>query len=114
MSDCLFCKIISGEIKAEVIGENTEAVALRDINPAAPVHFLVIPREHITSLRELGEELSSAHSAVLRLIKDVVMIEGIEQSGYRIIVNMGEDAGQEVDHVHFHVLGGRKMTWPPG
>lgn len=114
MDDCLFCKIINGEIKADIIGENSEAVALRDINPAAPVHFLVVPREHITSLKEFGAEKTNAQPAVFGLIREAAELEGIGRSGYRVIMNIGEDAGQEVDHLHFHVLGGRKLTWPPG
>lgn len=114
MSDCLFCRIINGDIKADIVGENAGAIAFRDIHPAAPVHFLVVPREHVASIEELGGKKQATGADVLALINDVTVNEGIDQTGYRIIVNIGDDAEQEVDHVHFHVLGGRLLTWPPG
>lgn len=114
MSECLFCRIVKGEIKADILAENSEAVAFRDINPAAPVHFLVVPKEHVKSLEEIEGGVSGAGSAILNLASETAEKEGIDRSGYRVIINIGEDAGQEIDHVHLHVLGGRAMTWPPG
>lgn len=114
MSDCLFCKIIAGEIPSTMVRETERTFAFRDINPQAPTHVLVIPKEHYVDVAALaavdgaliGELISQAH----RIAKD----EGIADSGYRLVFNTGVDAGQTVHHVHCHILGGRHMTWPPG
>ncbi len=110
--NCLFCRIARGDIPAQFLLETETVVAFRDLDPQAPVHVLVIPRVHVASLAAatgkeiLGELLASA-AAVARL-------EGLEESGYRVVVNTGSDGGQSVNHLHLHVLGGRQMNWPPG
>lgn len=114
MEDCLFCRIASREIGADILDEKGGAFAFRDINPQAPVHVLVLPREHISTLKELGPDRCDVLMDIFSLINDIAVSEGIEQSGYRVVVNSGEEAGQDVDHLHFHLLGGRFMKWPPG
>jgi len=109
---CLFCRIAKGEIPTTFVAETDEAVAFRDIDPKAPVHVLVIPRQHLTSLATAEDE--EVLGQLLMLAAKVARTEGISESGYRVVANTGRDGGQSVDHLHFHVLGGRKMTWPPG
>ena len=113
MSDtCLFCRIVRREIPAKIVAENESCVAFRDIDPKAPTHVLVVPRRHVSSLAsatgqaELGDLLLLASTVARQL--------GVEESGYRVVLNTGDDGGQTVHHLHAHVLGGRKMTWPPG
>lgn len=114
MSDptCLFCRIVSGEIPATLIAETPEAVAFRDIAPKAPVHVLVIPRRHVASLATADD--SAELGAVLSLAARVAREAGVSESGYRVVTNVGEHGGQSVGHLHFHVLGGRALGWPPG
>jgi len=114
MEDCLFCKIIAGEIPAEIVAENDHAIAFRDINPAAPTHFLAVPRRHIASLEAMTDADGEAMAGVLALIRDAARAEGLLPGGYRVVSNTGPDAGQLVMHVHFHVLGDRELGWPPG
>lgn len=111
-NNCLFCKIARGEIPVQPIAQNDLALAFRDIHPQAPVHVLVIPRRHVASLDETtdGAELG----AVMLLAAQVARDEGISASGYRTVMNTGNDGGQTVHHLHVHVLGGRAMGWPPG
>jgi histidine triad (HIT) family protein len=111
-TSCLFCRIVSGEIPATLIAETPHAVAFRDIAPKAPVHVLVIPRRHIGSLAEAAD--SAELGAVLALAAAVAVQEGVSERGYRVVTNVGEDGGQSVGHLHFHVLGGRALGWPPG
>jgi histidine triad (HIT) family protein len=114
MSDCLFCAIVAGGIPADVVHRDDDVLAFRDIAPQAPVHVLVISREHHGTAAELAEAdpaLAGRMLAVAGLIADQ---EGIAESGYRVVTNTGEGAGQSVHHVHFHVLGGRDLSWPPG
>lgn len=111
MADCLFCSIAAGTIPADVVLENDDVVAFNDINPAAPVHVLVIPKRHIGSAAELGPEDSGLLSALFEAAAAIG--RGIE-GGWRLVTNVGPEAGQSVFHLHFHVLGGRKMSWPPG
>lgn len=112
MSDCIFCKIVAGEIPATVVKRTDRLVAFRDVGPKAPVHILVIPTEHLESLeavqdgRLLGE--------MLMLARDVARAEGIAEEGYRVVVNTNKNGGQTVFHLHLHLLGGRRLTWPPG
>jgi histidine triad (HIT) family protein len=113
MSDCLFCKIASGEIPVEVILETDAVLAFRDIDPQAPTHVLVIPREHFADANALANQNPGLAGEVLALATQVATHEGLE-SGYRIVTNTGPDGGQSVDHIHLHVLGGRSLTWPPG
>lgn len=114
MNDCLFCRIVNKEVESDIIEENANALAFRDINPQAPVHILVVPKEHIPSVKDLDHTRCDMLSDIFTLINDLAVSEGIAQTGYRIVVNSGEDAGQAVDHLHFHLLGGRFMAWPPG
>lgn len=114
--DCLFCRIVSKEVASDIIAETPSAIAFRDVNPQAPVHALIVPRSHMHNVAELIKEEESCDilSDVFGLINDIAISEGIAQSGYRVVVNVGEEAGQEIDHLHFHMLGGRFMSWPPG
>jgi len=114
LDDCLFCRIASGEIGADIIEERPTALAFRDINPQAPVHVLIIPKEHIPQIKDLKPEHCEVLADVFSLIRDIGISEGIDMSGYRIVCNIGEEAGQEVEHLHFHMMGGRFMRWPPG
>lgn len=109
---CLFCRIAAGEIPATLVAETPAAVAFRDIAPKAPVHVLVIPRRHIGSLSEATDAAELGELAMLAA--DVARQEGIAESGYRVVTNVGEDGGQSVGHLHWHVLGGRSLGWPPG
>jgi histidine triad (HIT) family protein len=114
MSDCLFCRIVEGEIPADVIARNDHALAFRDITPVAPVHSLVIPLAHHADLAEVAAAAPDVAVAMLRLAAEVATAEGIADSGYRLVANTGPDAHQTVFHAHVHVLGGRSMGWPPG
>jgi histidine triad (HIT) family protein len=107
---CIFCKIISGEISATIVGENDAAVAFRDINPQAPVHLLIIPRQHIAALSEIGDLPGATVQSMLQLAADLAMAEGVRQTGYRLVTNEGPDSGQSVYHLHWHLLGGKTMT----
>jgi len=113
MSECLFCKIVDGTIPAEIVAQNERAIAFRDIDPKAPTHVLVIPTEHHRDLTELTAADSSQVADVLALAVEVAELEKLG-SGYRVVFNTGADGGQTVFHVHAHVLGGRRFTWPPG
>lgn len=113
MSDnCLFCKILKGEIPADVLYEDDDVFAFRDIAPQAPVHFLVIPKKHISGPGAVTPEDERIIGKVVRMGGEIAQQEGIEH--YRIVMNNGEEAGQTVFHIHMHVLGGRSLTWPPG
>ena len=114
MADCLFCRIASGGIPATIIHQDELVVAFRDIAPRAPVHLLVIPRRHLASVRDLtdadGELLARLFTVAARLARE----EGVAETGYRLVANTGPQAGQTVHHLHWHLLGGRELTWPPG
>lgn len=112
--DCLFCKIVTGQIPATVVRETASTIAFRDINPQAPVHVLVVPKAHHTDVASLAAADVALVGEVLREAHGVAAEEGIAESGYRLVFNTGPNAGQVVDHVHCHVLGGRGMNWPPG
>lgn len=114
MEDCIFCKIIKGEIPSKKIYEDDKVYAFYDINPEAPVHFLVIPKEHIESANSLTEKNASIVSHIFLVINKLVSELGISEAGYRIVNNTGDNGGQSVHHMHFHVLGGRSLQWPPG
>jgi len=109
MEECIFCKIINKEIPSQIVYEDEEIFAFRDINPVAPVHILIIPKKHIASLVELTEEDSVLISKIYMIINKLAESENIKETGYRVVVNCGEDAGQEVKHLHFHLLGGKKL-----
>ncbi len=113
MSDCLFCKIAAGEIPGERVWEDDRAVAFRDISPQAPTHVLIIPRRHLASLSEAEEADAGLLGHLLDLARRLAVQEGIEP-GYRVVINNGAPAGQSVFHLHLHLLGGRRFTWPPG
>jgi histidine triad (HIT) family protein len=113
-SDCLFCKMVSGEIKPNTVYEDDEILAFRDINPQAPVHVLVIPKRHITTLNELVPDHAELVGKLTLAAQAVARDLGIAESGYRTVMNCNRDAGQSVWHVHLHLLGGRLMAWPPG
>ncbi len=112
--NCIFCRIAAGEINAAKIYEDEHCVAFRDINPQAPVHLLLVPRTHITSVDEHSKLEAESLAALLRASAHIAQQEGIKESGYRIVINSGADAGQTVFHLHLHILGGRTMNWPPG
>jgi histidine triad (HIT) family protein len=111
---CLFCKIASGEINADVIYENDYVMAFRDINPQAPTHVLVIPRKHIATINELVDTDQYVAGALHLAAKDIAKQEGIAEDGFRTVMNCNSAAGQTVFHIHLHVLGGRDFSWPPG
>ncbi|MBB6121995.1 histidine triad nucleotide-binding protein [Nocardiopsis algeriensis] len=113
-ADCLFCKIVRGEVPAEIVREGERTVAFRDINPQAPTHVLVIPRDHHENVAEAAAQDSGLVDAVVRDAHEVAVQEGIADSGYRLVFNTGSGAGQTVFHLHGHVLGGRGLEWPPG
>ena len=112
--DCLFCKILSGEIPAELVYESETAVAFRDVNPQAPMHVLVIPRKHISTINDIGEDDQEVVGSLFTAAKEIAAQDGIAEDGYRAVMNCNEGAGQSVFHIHLHVLGGRPMAWPPG
>ncbi len=114
MSDCLFCKIVAGEIPAELLYEDEYVAAFKDINPQAPMHHLIIPKKHISTINDLSTDDEALVGKMYLAGKALAQQEGIADSGYRAVMNCGESAGQTVFHIHLHVLGGRKMEWPPG
>ena len=109
MEDCIFCKIIKGEIPSKKVYEDEEVLAFHDINPAAPIHILVIPKKHISMLTELKQEDEALMGKMFTIINKIAKQEGFEKKGYRVIVNCGKDSEQEVMHIHFHILGGTKL-----
>lgn len=114
MENCIFCKIARGEIPCQKIYEDETVLVFKDINPEAPVHILLIPKKHINSINELQEEDTNIISHIFIIAKKVAGDMGIHESGYRIVTNCGNDGGQTVQHIHFHLLGGRSLSWPPG
>lgn len=113
MQDCLFCKIAAGEIDSDVVSESEDVVAFRDINPGAPAHVLVVPRRHIASAADLARTDGDLLGEMFEVAASLARREGLD-GGYRVVTNVGPDAGQSVAHLHFHLLGGRRMAWPPG
>ena len=114
VADCLFCKITAGDIPAERVAESSRTLAFRDINPQAPTHVLVIPKDHYPDLASLASSDAGLLAEVALQAQQVAEAEGIAAGGYRVVFNTGAEAGQTVFHVHAHVLGGRRMAWPPG
>lgn len=110
---CIFCRIAKGELEADVVSEGVEWIAFRDINPQSPTHVLVVPREHIESLSDLGESHTDLGGRLLRAAAALAEREGLE-AGYRVVANTGSDGGQTVPHLHLHLMGGRRLGWPPG
>lgn len=109
MEDCIFCKIIKGQIPSTIVYEDSDIIAFRDVNPQAPVHILVIPKKHISSLIDLKEEDELLIGKIYTVINKIAKKEEINEDGFRVIVNCGENGGQEVKHLHFHILGGKKL-----
>lgn len=112
--DCLFCKILVGDIPADIVYESESAIAFRDINPQAPTHVLVIPRKHISTINDIEEADRALVGDLYLAAQEIAAAEGMAESGYRAVMNCNEGAGQSVFHIHLHVLGGRPLTWPPG
>ena len=109
MEDCIFCKIIKGEIPSNKVYEDEDVLAFHDINPAAPIHILVIPKKHISMLTDLKKEDEALIGRIYTIINKIAEQEGFKEQGYRVIANCGKDSGQEVMHIHFHILGGKKL-----
>jgi histidine triad (HIT) family protein len=112
--DCLFCKILAGEIPADIVFESDSAIGFRDINPQAPTHVLIIPRRHISTINDLAEGDRELVGELYLAAKQVASDEGLSEPGYRVVMNCNEGAGQSVFHIHLHLLGGRGLGWPPG
>lgn len=114
MSDCLFCGIVEGTIKANIVFQNDLVVAFKDIGPKAPVHILIIPRKHIVGVLDVTAEDGAVIAEIFQVAARLARELGIADSGFRVVVNSGRDSGQSVFHLHYHLLGGRQMSWPPG
>ncbi|HEV3400328.1 MAG TPA: histidine triad nucleotide-binding protein [Acidimicrobiales bacterium] len=114
MSDCVFCRIVAGDVPSDQVASSEHTVAFRDINPAMPRHVLVVPREHIESAATLEPAHADVLSEMFQTARQVAEAEGLAERGYRLVLNVGEDALNSVAHLHMHVLGGRPMSWPPG
>lgn len=114
MTDCLFCRIVAGDIPSEEVASSPTTYAFRDIQPTAPTHVLVVPRDHIEHAGVVGAEHAEVLADMLLTAQQVAAAEGIAERGYRLVFNVGEDASNSVPHLHLHVIGGRSLTWPPG
>ena len=114
MEECLFCKIIEKKISSEIIYEDDKVIAIKDINPQAPVHLLIIPKKHMSTLLDLGEGEKELIGQIYLVANKLAKEKSIAQSGFRVVANCGLDSGQEVFHIHFHLVGGRRLGWPPG
>lgn len=114
MTDCIFCKIVSGDIPGDIVYQNDHVLAFRDLSPQAPVHFLVIPKKHISTINDIQPEDEALIGQLFLVAKAVAKQEGVDESGYRCVMNCNEDGGQTVHHIHLHVMGKRQMSWPPG
>ncbi len=114
MNDCIFCKFASGEIPTDRVFESDTVFAFNDINPKAPHHILIIPKKHIATLNDINEKNISIIADIFLAVKDIALQLDMADSGYRTVFNCNKDGGQEVYHLHLHLLGGRTMTWPPG
>ncbi len=114
MTDCLFCKMVSGEIQPDVVYEDDDVLAFRDVNPQAPTHVLVIPKTHIATTNDLDEGSVAVVGKLYLAARQIAGDEGIAEPGYRMVMNCNPEAGQSVYHIHLHLLGGRPMHWPPG
>lgn len=114
MSDCLFCKIAAGEVSADIVYESDTALAFRDINPMAPTHVLIIPRDHVSTINDLEPEHEALVGSLFSAARAIAAEEGLSDEGYRVVMNCNESAGQSVFHIHLHMLGGRNLNWPPG
>jgi histidine triad (HIT) family protein len=113
-ADCLFCRIVAGDVPAQVVHESEHAVAFRDLNPQAPLHVLVVPRRHVDNAATVSRDDAEITADMLITARRVAEAEGVAESGYRLVFNVGDDGGNTVGHLHLHVLGGRRLGWPPG
>ncbi len=113
-ANCLFCKIIAGQIPADIVYESDSAIAFRDINPQAPTHVLIIPRKHIATINDIEVHDSALVGSLYSAVRDIAVTEGFADDGYRVVMNCNAAAGQTVFHIHLHLLGGRSLGWPPG
>ena len=114
MSDCLFCKIVSGDIPAEKVFENDHVIGFQDLNPQAPTHVLIIPKKHVSTINDLQDEDRALVGEMFMAARQIAADQGLAEKGYRTVMNCNEEAGQTVFHIHLHLLGGRRMQWPPG
>ncbi len=114
MDECLFCKMIAGDIPADVVYQDDDVLAFRDINPQAPVHVLIIPKRHISTLNDLASDDAELIGKLSLAAAKIAVQEGIAESGYRTLINTNREGGQVVFHIHMHLMGGRRMLWPPG
>ena len=114
MDNCLFCKIVSGEIDSETVYNDGNLIAIKDVNPQAPTHLLIIPKKHFGTLMDIEDSDKELMGSVCLLAKSLAKENDLEASGFRLVLNCGSSAGQSVFHIHFHLLGGRPMKWPPG
>ena len=114
MEDCLFCKVINKEIKSDIVFENDTVLIFKDISPQAPVHLLAVPKEHIESILEIEKLDCRILKELMEAISRIALEKGLDKDGFRVVINTGSGAGQSVNHLHFHILGKRKLTWPPG
>jgi len=112
--DCIFCKIINGDIPCKKVLETDTVLAFHDIDPKAPTHILIIPKEHISSVSDITDTQADVLSDMTRAARDIAKDIGLVEKGYRLVMNEGDDGGQAVAHIHMHLLGGRQLTWPPG
>lgn len=113
-SECVFCRIVAGEIPATILHAGERVVAFRDLHPAAPTHVLVVPREHVARMSDLEDRHGDTLADLFQVASHLARAEGVDRTGWRVVVNEGPDAGQSVFHLHAHVLGGRGLAWPPG
>ncbi|WP_408954868.1 histidine triad nucleotide-binding protein [Natroniella sp. ANB-PHB2] len=114
MEDCIFCQIIAGEMESEIVYEDEDVIAFKDIEPQAPVHFLILPKKHIPTLLDLKEEDNKLIGHIYQIANQLARQEEIAEDGFRVVSNCNEAGGQTVDHIHYHLLGGRNLQWPPG
>ncbi|MDD4202651.1 MAG: histidine triad nucleotide-binding protein [Candidatus Omnitrophica bacterium] len=112
--ECIFCKIATKKIASKIVFEDDEYIAFNDIKPQAPVHVIIIPKKHIDSLNYIEKEDNALIGGLLNIAKKIAYDQGVSETGYRTVINCNKDAGQEVFHIHLHLIGGRKMSWPPG
>lgn len=112
--DCIFCKIINGDIPSTKVYEDELVIAFKDINPEAPVHVLIVPRQHIDSIAQIDVSHHALIGHIHSVANQIAIDTGIDQNGYRLLTNIGKDGGQSVQHLHYHLLGGRQLKWPPG
>ncbi len=114
MEDCLFCRMAAGAIKPDIVYEDDDLIAFRDINPQAPVHILIVPRRHVATTNDLAAADTELAGRMVLVAAEIARAEGVDESGYRLVVNCNEGAGQSVFHLHLHLLAGRRLGWPPG